>query len=239
MKKNIFSFCIVLCLILNAGSVFSQKNKKDKNKHAFETKIDSISYVIGADIAKNFTKNSIQINPEAFFKGLTEGLEGKDSLVFTKKQADSIINAFQQELMSKQEETNKTMANENKVKGSAFLADNKTKEGVITLPSGLQYKIINEGSGEHPKATDKVKVHYTGKLIDGTVFDSSVERGEPISFPLDRVIKGWTEGVQLMTPGAKYIFYIPSELGYGDYTTGPIPGGSTLIFEVELLNIEK
>ncbi|NTW25815.1 MAG: FKBP-type peptidyl-prolyl cis-trans isomerase, partial [Lentimicrobium sp.] len=123
--------------------------------------------------------------------------------------------------------------------GDAFLADNKTKEGVVALPSGLQYKVIKEGEGENPKPEDVVEVHYTGTLTDGTVFDSSVERGEPIKFPLNGVIPGWTEGVQLMKPGAKYMFYIPSALGYGDKGAGPIPGGSVLIFEVELLSIEK
>lgn len=242
MKKIIAAVVVASCMVLTANTTFAQRNKKDKEKgnteNKLETKKDTISYVIGADIAHNFVKNGIEVNADALAKGLKDGLNKVDTLIFPKAKADSIINAFQQELMSKKEEKDKAMASVNKEKGMAFLAENKTKEGVITLPSGLQYKVIAEGSGEHPKATDKVKVHYTGKLVDGTVFDSSVERGEPITFPLDRVIKGWTEGVQLMVPGAKYTFYIPSDLGYGDYTMGPIPGGSTLIFDVELLSIE-
>ena len=125
-----------------------------------------------------------------------------------------------------------------KEKGKAFLAENKKKEGVIETASGLQYKVVKMGTGPKPHETDKVKVHYHGTLIDGTVFDSSVERGEPIEFPLNGVIKGWTEGVQLMPVGSKFIFYIPSDLAYGDRDAGPtIKGGSTLIFEVELLEI--
>ncbi|MEL4387830.1 FKBP-type peptidyl-prolyl cis-trans isomerase [Shewanella xiamenensis] len=133
---------------------------------------------------------------------------------------------------------NQKAAKENIRLGNEFLAQNKTKEGVKTTASGLQYQVLQQGSGTvHPKASDTVTVHYHGTLIDGTVFDSSVERGEPIAFPLDRVIKGWTEGVQLMVEGDKYRFFIPSELAYGNRSTGKIGGGSVLIFDVELLKI--
>ncbi|MCR4535650.1 FKBP-type peptidyl-prolyl cis-trans isomerase [Shewanella xiamenensis] len=133
---------------------------------------------------------------------------------------------------------NQKAAKENIRLGNEFLAQNKTKEGVLSTASGLQYQVLNQGSGTvHPKASDTVTVHYHGTLIDGTVFDSSVERGEPIAFPLDRVIKGWTEGVQLMVEGDKYRFFIPSELAYGNRSTGKIGGGSVLIFDVELLKI--
>lgn len=131
-------------------------------------------------------------------------------------------------------------SNENHEKGKAFLEKNSQAEGVKTTASGLQYKVLNKGDGSiHPKATDSVKVHYHGTLIDGTVFDSSVERGKPISFPLNRVIKGWTEGLQLMVVGEKTRLYIPSELGYGFRSVGKIPAGSTLIFDVELLGINE
>ncbi|RYV03442.1 peptidylprolyl isomerase [Shewanella sp. OPT22] len=133
---------------------------------------------------------------------------------------------------------NSEQAKQNLAQGKAFLAENKTKEGVITTNSGLQYKVLHKGDGTvHPKATDTVKVHYHGTLIDGTVFDSSVDRGEPISFPLNKVIKGWTEGVQLMVVGDKYRFFIPAKLAYGNRATGKIGGNSVLIFDVELLNI--
>ncbi|WP_370298316.1 FKBP-type peptidyl-prolyl cis-trans isomerase [Pontibacterium sp.] len=134
---------------------------------------------------------------------------------------------------------NKQAAAQNKTAGEAFLAQNKNEEGVMTTASGLQYKVLQEGSGtEHPTATSKVKVHYHGTLIDGTVFDSSVERGEPIAFGLNQVIKGWTEGVQLMVVGEKTRFFIPSELAYGNGSAGVITPGSTLIFDVELLDFK-
>ncbi|CAM4147143.1 FKBP-type peptidyl-prolyl cis-trans isomerase [Shewanella aquimarina] len=135
---------------------------------------------------------------------------------------------------------NQKAAKENIAKGEAFLAQNKTQEGVIETASGLQYKVLAEGDGSvHPKASDTVTVHYHGTLIDGTVFDSSVERGEPIAFPLNRVIKGWTEGVQLMVEGEKTRFFIPSSLAYGNRSAGKIPGGSVLVFDVELISIDK
>ncbi|MFB2648111.1 FKBP-type peptidyl-prolyl cis-trans isomerase [Shewanella mangrovisoli] len=133
---------------------------------------------------------------------------------------------------------NQKSTQENIRLGNEFLAQNKTQEGVKTTASGLQYQVLQQGTGTvHPKASDTVTVHYHGTLIDGTVFDSSVERGEPIAFPLNRVIKGWTEGVQLMVEGDKYRFFIPSELAYGNRSTGKIGGGSVLIFDVELLKI--
>lgn len=133
---------------------------------------------------------------------------------------------------------NQKAVQENSRLGNEFLTQNKSKEGVITTASGLQYQVLTQGDGTvHPKASDTVTVHYHGTLIDGTVFDSSVDRGEPIAFPLNRVIKGWTEGVQLMLVGDKYRFFIPSELAYGNRTTGKIGGGSVLIFDVELLKI--
>lgn len=135
---------------------------------------------------------------------------------------------------------NQKTAKENIAKGEAFLAQNKTEEGVIETASGLQYKVLAKGDRSvHPKASDTVTVHYHGTLIDGTVFDSSVERGEPIAFPLNRVIKGWTEGVQLMVEGEKTRFFIPSSLAYGNRSAGKIPAGSVLIFDVELISIDK
>ncbi|RTR40928.1 FKBP-type peptidyl-prolyl cis-trans isomerase [Shewanella canadensis] len=134
---------------------------------------------------------------------------------------------------------NQKAAQENIKIGGAFLSENKLKEGVTTTDSGLQYQVLAKGDGtNHPKATDTVTVHYHGTLIDGTVFDSSVERGEPIDFPLNRVIKGWTEGVQLMVTGEKTRFFIPSELAYGNRNAGKITGGSVLIFDVELISID-
>jgi len=248
MKKIQVAVIMLFAILLTGSSAMAQKSqkKKEKDDKAVETSQavilkthqDTISYMIGRDIGKNMKTNDITVTPEIMFAGLKDGLNGIDS-VFNEELTEQIMMAFQQEMMAKQQAKTSEEASAVKAAGDAFLADNKTKEGVIALPSGLQYKVIKEGEGENPKPEDIVEVHYTGTLTDGTVFDSSVERGEPIKFPLNGVIPGWTEGVQLMKPGAKYMFYIPSALAYGDKSTGPIPGGSVLIFEVELLSIEK
>jgi len=238
MKKIIYLGVLALSLLaVSTQSFAQQKIKKDKSAVNFVTKTDTISYIIGSDIGKSFSKNSIEVTPEIFLKGLTDALAGNDTLYFSQIASDSLMKAFQQELMKKQEEKNKLISDENKKEGTSFLAENSKKEGIVVLPSGLQYKVLKEGTGDNPKPTDKVTVHYKGTLINGKVFDSSIDRGQPASFQLNRVIKGWTEGLQLMKPGGKAILYIPSELGYGDRTTPTIPGGSTLIFEVELISI--
>lgn len=248
MRKLRIAGILAFAVILSGSTVFAQKSKKknpgrDKPAEVPETLVmktyqDTISYLIGRDIGSNMTKNDIQVNPDIMFAGLKDGLNGNDSLI-NQEVTERCMNTFQQEMMAKQQKKTSGEVAANKAAGAAFLAENKTKEGVVELPDGLQYKVEKEGEGDHPKPEDTVEVHYTGSLIDGTVFDSSVQRGESIKFPLNGVIPGWTEGVQLMKPGAKYIFYIPSSLAYGDRDTGPIPGGSTLIFEVELLSIQK
>jgi len=234
MKKIAISL-ISLLLVVGAYA------QKPKTTPVLATNLDSISYIIGVDISHNLSQGGIDFNAQALLKGLEDGKAGKDSLTISKPVKDAVMGKWQKEKMSKTNAESAKKAEKYKKEGAAFLAENKKKEGVKTLPSGMQYKVIKEGAGEHPKATDKVKVHYHGTLIDGTVFDSSVQRGEPITFGLNQVIKGWTEGVQLMTPGSKYTFYIPSDLAYGDKDApgGKIPGGSTLIFEVELFSIEK
>ncbi len=234
MNMNIKSKIIVVFLFLISVATFAQNKKVNLKNNA-----DSISYLIGADISHNLKNNSINVIPEILFKGFLDALGGKDTLVINKSKKDELLSRWQQEMMKKQQEESSKKSEENKKAGMQFLILNKGVVGVKVLPSGLQYKVIKEGNGPHPKATDKVKVHYHGTLIDGTVFDSSVERGQPISFGLNQVIKGWTEGLQLMQPGAKYIFYIPSDLAYGDREMGKIPAGSTLIFEVELFEIES
>lgn len=247
MKKitGVFALLLLFSAVCSDGA-FAQKTSKKKSKdktQAEETvilqnRLDSISYIIGRDIGRNMTTNSIEVNEDVMFAGLKDGLRGIDS-VLSEEATEHVMSIFQQEMMMKQQQ--KTMAESSvaRAAGEAFLEANKTQPGVVALPSGLQFKVVTEGEGEHPSAEDIVEVHYTGTLIDGTVFDSSVERGESIKFPLNGVIPGWTEGVQLMKPGSKYIFYIPSALAYGDRGAGPIPGGSVLIFEVELISIEK
>jgi len=232
MKKHIISLLIIA--ILFTLNVAAQKNKAVK----LATTADSISYLIGSDIGHNLINGGIEFNVQILSKGMEDALSNVDTLIINKQKKDEILGKWQQERMKKQQEEKAKKSEVAAKAGAQFLALNKNAQGVKELPSGLQYKVIKEGNGPHPKATDKVKVHYHGTLTDGTVFDSSVERGEPISFGLNQVIPGWTEGVQLMTPGSKYIFYIPANLAYGDREMGKIPAGSTLIFEVELFSIE-
>ena len=197
------------------------------------TQEQKISYALGANVGESFKTNGITIDFNAFKDGFLAGMEGKNQ--FTPDQMNAIFQELNQMIQSKQN----AGSEEEKAKGQKFLDENKTKDGVVTLPSGLQYKVITMGTGAKPLATDVVKVHYHGTTIDGTVFDSSVQRGEPISFALNQVIPGWTEGVQLMPVGSKFMFFIPSNLAYGDQGAGGvIKPGSTLIFEVELLVIE-
>ncbi len=238
---------IILMLSLISHETSAQKSKKsDKNQAkteipaavSFQTRQDSISYMIGRDIGKNMKTNGIDITPELMYSGLKDGLNGIDT-VMSEEVTTALMASFQADMMAKQQKVASAENAGNKATGEAFLAENKTKPGVKVTESGLQYRVITEGEGENPGPEDVVEVHYTGKLIDGTVFDSSIERGETIKFPLNGVIPGWTEGVQLMKPGSKYEFVIPANLAYGERATGPIPGGSTLIFEVELISIVK
>jgi len=204
-----------------------------------KTQKDKASYSIGVSIGKNLKDQKVEIQTDILVKGLLDAYTGAKTQL-TEKEMGDVLTQFQQEIMAKAQEEAAKKGGENKSKGEKFLEDNKNKPGVKTTPSGLQYTVISEGTGPKPTASSTVKVHYTGKLIDGTTFDSSVDRGEPIEFPLNGVIKGWTEGVQLMSKGSKYKFFIPSDLAYGDRGAGNAIGpNETLVFEVELLDIVK
>lgn len=193
------------------------------------------SYGLGANYGKSLSRGSIEINVQSFMDGLKDGIAGKSLLTDTEIQA--VIDSINQEIRERQKRKQEELAAKNKKDGEDFLAANSQKEGVVALASGLQYKIIQEGNGAIPKATDKVKVHYKGTLIEGTVFDSSYKRGAPAEFFVRGVIKGWTEALQRMKTGAKWQLYIPSELAYGERGTATIGPNATLLFEVELLEI--
>jgi len=223
---------VVVCAVLMASQVFAEdvpvlKNQKEK-----------VSYSIGMDIANNLKKQSIDVDPDLLAKGIKDAFAGTKPLL-TEKEVHDTLTAFQKEMMAKMQEKQKKMGDKNKLDGEAFLAENKKKEGVKALPSGLQYKVITEGTGKSPKATDTVTVNYKGTLIDGTEFDSSYRRGQPVSFPVNGVIAGWTEALQLMKEGSKWQLFIPSNLAYGEKGAGNTIGpNAVLIFEVELISIK-
>ena len=200
----------------------------------FKNNADSASYALGARIAQNIKSQGFEgINQLLFQKAMTDVFKG-NKLAIVETGLDACISTYQQKAQSAKSSVAKTA-------GKIYLANNAKRKGVVVLPSGLQYEIVKVGTDTtHPKLTDKVKCHYHGTLIDGKVFDSSVDRGEPIVFPVSGVIKGWTEALQLMTVGSKWKLYIPSDLAYGDQAAGPaIAPGSTLVFDVELIGIEK
>ena len=193
--------------------------------------MDKFSYAIGLGIGQNLLSMGAQgINVEDFAHASADVLN-RNELAMSHNEAREIVNKYFMELEEK-------MNAENIEKGKAFLAENAKKEGIVTLPSGLQYEVITEGNGKKPSATDRVKCHYEGTLIDGTLFDSSIKRGQPAVFGVNQVIKGWVEALQLMSEGSKWRLFIPSELGYGAQQAGElIPPHSTLIFEVELIEV--
>jgi len=230
---------LLVVLLMFFTIACSQNTAQNVDLKTFE---DSVSYAIGADIARNFATQKMDINNDAFVNGFMDASADTSSGVEVKineEEALKVLTKYQQVMTAKRETEANAATMENVIKGQEFLAANKEKDGVKVTASGLQYKVITLGDGAKPKASDKVKVHYKGTLIDGTKFDSSYDRGTPAEFPLGNVIKGWTEGLQLMPVGSKYEFYIPSELAYGQRAPQTIGPNQTLIFEVELLEIVK
>lgn len=220
---------------LSVGLLFSQAYAQEKSK--LESHKDKISYSVGFSIGNNIKNQPIEVDPDIVVKGIKDALAGSQPLM-SEKEIQEAITELRQELVEKQKERMEELAEKNKKAGEAFLGENKKKEGVVTLPSGLQYKIIAPGTGESPKAIDSVTTHYRGTLIDGTEFDSSYKRGKPVTFKVNGVIAGWTEALQLMKVGAKWQLFIPSDLAYGNRGAGPHIGpNQTLLFEVELLAI--
>jgi FKBP-type peptidyl-prolyl cis-trans isomerase len=202
-----------------------------------KTDKDKLSYAVGMNIGRSIHSQSMEIDPAILLRGLKDEMAGKT--VMTDMEAHNTLMQAQQEAKKKIDETRQASMEPNKKAGDAFLAANKTKEGVVTLPSGLQYKILKEGTGPKPTPADSVVCNYRGTLIDGKEFDSSYKRGQPATFPVGQVIKGWTEALQLMPVGSKWELFVPPDLAYGDRGAGPDIGpGATLIFEVELISIK-
>lgn len=202
-----------------------------------QTEKDKVSYVVGMQVGQSLSQIKDEIDLDVVFGAIRSTLAGQEPAL-SEEEAMQVQQAFAQKLQAKRAAEMQERATTNKAEGEAFLAANKSKPGVKSTDSGLQYQVIEAGNGPKPSATDTVKVHYTGTLLDGTKFDSSVDRGQPAQFALNAVIPGWTEALQLMPVGSKYRLWIPSDLGYGDRgTPGPIGPNQTLVFEVELLEI--
>ena len=203
-----------------------------------ETQKDKASYAIGLNIGKSMHRDDVDVDPKIVAQGLADALAGNKPLL-TDEEIKTTMTAFQEDLRKKQELKRQALLETNKKEGEAFLTANGTKEGVVTLPSGLQYKILKAGTGAKPSATDSVVCNYRGTLLDGTEFDSSYKRGQPATFAVGQVIKGWTEALQLMPSGSKWQLFIPADLAYGERGQGAdIAPNSTLIFEVELISIQ-
>ena len=250
MKKVLILLAVAALFAFSCERTQPQKPKpaakKEITKADLKTEDDKVSYSLGFSMGSNFEKNELKMNLEIFQKGIKDGFTGSKQIL-NEEEIEKTMMAFQQKMRAKKQAEymkkmgeRKKQGEANKEKGGKFLEGNKTKEGIVTLKGGLQYKILKKGTGASPKATDTVKCHYKGTTIDGKEFDSSYKRGEPATFALNRVIKGWTEGLQLMKEGGKWQFFIPSELAYGERGSGPDIGpNEVLIFEVELLGIEK
>lgn len=227
------SFAVGLLLPALLMSVtFAQKSPAPK------TEKQKVSYTIGISLARDFKARKIEVDPQMILQGLQDELRGK-KLQMTDQEMETTMQKFQQEMMAKMEKEQKEESAKNRKAGDTFLAENKKKPGVITLADGLQYRVVKMGTGPKPTAQQTVKVHYRGTFIDGKEFDSSYKRGQPVEFPVNGVIRGWSEALMLMPVGSKWELFIPPDLAYGDNGAGgTIPPGATLVFEVELLEVK-
>lgn len=229
---KIFTTCLLFLFVIAGPAVADEKKTK------LETEMQKISYALGMQMGSYLKTLGEGLDSEILQQGMMDSYKG-EKLLLTKEEEAQILQQFSQKQQEKQIQQTLEMITKNKKAADDFLKDNGTKEGISTTASGLQYKVMTQGQGPKPKAQDMVKVHYKGTLLDGTEFDSSYSRNEPAVFPLDKVIPGWTEAVQLMNVGSKFQLFLPPDLAYGDRGAMPvIEPGSMLVFEVELLSIE-
>jgi FKBP-type peptidyl-prolyl cis-trans isomerase FklB len=236
MKPRLLAVLFVLTLAVEACAADKASTKGDKV--SLEDKKSKVSYAIGSDIGSTLKKQMIEVDPDVLSKGLKDVYSGGKSLM-SDNEVRTTLMEFQKELMAKQQEHVKQLGEKNRQEGEKFLEDNKKKQGVVARPSGLQYKVVKEGTGPKPQDSDVVEVNYRGTLVDGTEFDSSYKRGTPATFPVNGVIAGWTEALKLMPVGSKWTLYVPPALAYGERGAGrDVPPNSTLIFDVELLGIK-
>ncbi len=232
--KALFLAVLSFVFLASTAVAADKEIKTEKEKRSY-----SMGYTIGTNISRDFKNQSIDVDNESLARGITDALSGQKAVLSEKEMHDA-ITGFQKEVMEQRAAKVKELAEKNKKEGDEFLAANKNKPGVVTLPDGLQYKILTEGTGAMPKAADKVKVNYKGTFINGTEFDSSYKRGEPAVFAVNSVIKGWTEALQLMKEGSTWQVFVPSDLAYGERGAGNVIGpNQTLIFQIELVSIEK
>jgi FKBP-type peptidyl-prolyl cis-trans isomerase FklB len=233
MKRRMVALAASAAVLFMATGCTAQEKKPE-----LKTLKDKVSYGIGMNIGKDFKQQDIDVDVNLLARGIKDALAGGEAAL-SEEQMREAFEAFQKDLVAKQEAKSKELTEKNLKTGEAFLAENAKQEGVVTLPSGLQYKVLEEGSGKSPAATDTVTVNYRGTLIDGSEFDSSFKRGEPATFPVSGVIPGWTEALQLMKEGAKWQLVIPPALAYGERGAGPVIGpNATLVFEVELVKVQ-
>ena len=230
MKYTLLSFMVCSLMLFGcSGQAEEQKPATEKEK---------ASYSIGVNIGSNIKQESLDLDQELLIRGIKDALAGTTTLM-TQEEMQASLETLQKDLSAKKEAQQKVASEKNAKDGETFLSENSKKEGIVTLPSGVQYKIITTGTGAKPKASDTVTTHYKGTLIDGTVFDSSYERGQPATFPVGGVIAGWTEVLQMMPVGSKWQVFIPAKLAYGEKGAGNVIGpNSTLIFEIELISIQ-
>lgn len=227
---------MIATMLILVTAAASAQTEPGLTGQALENETDSLSYFLGLSLGYELQSPPFDANRELILQGFTDAFRG--NAPFDQQTTQTVFRNLQMAVQERESEKANLAARETLEEGNRFLEENGKREGVVTTESGLQYEVLVKGEGPMPADTSEVEVHYEGMLIDGTVFDSSYERGESISFPLNRVIKGWTEGVQLMPVGSTYKLYIPTDLGYGSGATGPIPPNSVLIFKVELLGFK-